>query len=573
MATRKRPPLRFEDIGLPSPEPGAGIQAEIPASFLGFCAWLGVKLEPGQRVAARVAFDGAQPCDLPGEERAICRDLFGDVETVSPTLRRIFLAVCGARGGKTYVLASLRLLHLALTVPIDALAPGEVASGPLIAPDMDLATQALRYIQGAVASKPELAAMVVGKIDASESIEIGRNGRIVEIVVRSASGRGRTGRGRSLIGFAMEESAFFHDKDHQVNDDEIFKALTPRLMPGAQGIISSTPWAQSGLVYTLFVANHPNPKCAGINEISKNERTALAMHATTLRLRDTHAVREMIARERALDPDNAAREYDAQFMSAGINSFFDPITIARCIDASLEIPFLPEAGDQVASGGDLGFTKNSSALVIAHRRVVSKEERDEVTGRITKRAVGLISVADILEKKPEEGVALRPSEVVREFAARIMQHQGSYLMADGHYKETAIEHLASAGLGFFEAPLRPADAFIAARAAMREDRVRFPNHPRLVRQLRETMVRHAPGGTIQIILPRWETGEHGDIAAAMVLAIYQAAGETVPIAKAAEGTPEAHAAQAKAIETKRRDEVRRRHEPGGTFAQKWPGRG
>lgn len=546
---------RAVDLDLGLPVVAASGPAFKPAPlFTDFCAQIGVELEPGQRVACRVAFDGVDPCDLEPEEREIARDLFGDIDSVAEVTRRIVVAVCGARGGKTYVFGALRLLHLALTVPIGMLAPGEVASAPLIAPDMDLATQALRYVQGAVLSVPALASMVIGKPDAAESIDIARDGRIVEIVVRSASGRGRTGRGRSLVGAVMEESGFFKDKDYAVNDEEIFQAITPRLLPGAQLVISSTPWAQVGLLYDLFTKNHPNPKCAGVNETPRCEGTALAFHATTLRLRDTPFIREMVKAEREINPENTAREYDAQFMSADASTFFDPLTLAKCIDDSIEIPFLPEPGDEVASGADLGFVKNSSALVVTHRR-----ERN-------------ISVADIVEKKPQEGAALKPSEVVKEFADVIVKHHGSYLMADGHYKETAVEHLGSAGLGFLEAPSSPADAFIAVRAAMREDRVRLPNHPRLVRQLRETMSKRSSGGNLTIVLPRWKTGEHGDIAAAFVLAVYQAAGETVPAPKPKSGSPEAFAAEAAAITSKRRQEVRRQHEGGDSFVSRWPRR-
>jgi hypothetical protein len=86
------------------------------------------------------------------------------------------------------------------------------------------------------------------------------------------------------------------------------------------------------------------------------------------------------------------------------------------------------------------------------------------------------------------------------------------------------------------------------------------------------MCRRGSGGKLTIILRRWRTGEHGDIAAAFVLAVYQAAGERVPVAKPASGTPEAFEAEAAEQREKRRDSVRRRNERGGSFAGRWPGR-
>lgn len=526
-------PLAYLTCGAPAAEQRARFaHASGAISFVDFCEHIGVTLEPGQRVAALVAYDGIEPEDLEGDDRAIAREMFGDIDRIEPNARRIVVAVCGARGGKTYVLVALRILHLALTVPLDTLAPGEVASAPIIAPDKDLAEQALNYVKGAIDSDPDLRASVLSR--GAEHIELRReDGRSVEIVVKAASARGRTGRGRSLVAAAMEEAAFFRDATFQVNDDEIYKALSPRILPGGQLIVDSTPWAQVGLVYDLFAANHPNPERAGLHVPAQTLGTALALHASTLRLRDVELTRTIVASERARDPENAAREYDALFMVAGTATFFDAASIAACID-DRPLPHAPEPGDEVTSGADLGFAKNSSALYIAHRRG------------------GVAWPGALIEKKPQEGALLKPSAVVMEFADEIVRHHGSYLMADGHYKATAIEHLTPVGIGFVDAPTSPAEAFIAVRTAMREGRVRIPNEPRLIRQLRETMGRKGAGGSVTIVLPKWRTGEHGDLVSAFVLAVYQAVGERVPIAGPAPGTREWDLAQADASRERRR---------------------
>lgn len=530
--------------------------AVIPPKFLDFCRILGVELGDGQRVACAVAYDGVQPRDLSAADRVIFVEMFGERDVITDEERAIVVIVAGARAGKSYVFGALRLLHLSLTVDLSSLAPGEYASAPIVAPDMALATQALRYVQGAVASHPGLASLVIGKADAAESIELRRGDRIVEIVVRAASSRGRTGRGRSLVCALFEESALFRDANFQINDDEIYKAVAPRIMAGGQLIISSTPWAQVGLLYSLFVTNHPNPACAGLPEAPVMDGTALAIHAPTLRMRDVAVTRSYVTKERKRDPENAAREFDAQFMSTGANTFFDPLMLARCVDADMEIPFLPEPGDEVTSGGDLGFSKNSSALAVVHRRA------------------RWISLADLREKKPQEGALLKPSEVCREFADVIVEHQGSFLMADGHYKATAVEHLANVGLGFRDAPIAPAEAFIVTRTAMREDRVRIPNNPRLLRQLREVLVKRGSGGTISIILPKWPTGEHGDLAVAFVLAVFQAAGEIAKAPLPVHGTPEHDLMVVNAQrETRRKDMEARATQEVGAIAQWRPNLG
>ena len=80
-------------------------------SYLGFLAKLGIVPEPGQRVACVVAFDGVDPCDLTGEDRHLARQIFGSAERFTPAQRRIFVAVCGGRAGKTRLFSAMRLLR------------------------------------------------------------------------------------------------------------------------------------------------------------------------------------------------------------------------------------------------------------------------------------------------------------------------------------------------------------------------------------------------------------------------------------------------------------------------------
>lgn len=476
-------------------------------------------------VIGKVAYDGIDPVDLPDDEKSIAREVFGNVDRFTKAQREVVVALCGARAGKTYALVALRVLHLALTVSLATLAPGEVASAPIIAPDKSLATQALHYIQGAIASKPELAALVIGKPDAAESIEIKREGgRSVEIIVKAASARGRTGRGKSLVCAVMDEAAFFYDSTYAVNDEEIYRGLAARIMPGGQLIIDSTPWAQVGLVYELFAANHPNPEVAGLPPRPQNAGTALALHATTLRLRNNEHTRAMVEREEKRDLDNALREFWARFMAAGTSTFFEPACIEKCLDFDLHLPLPPATGVEVTAGGDIGLTKNSSALCVGHTL-----------------PNGLTKVAELIEDKPKEGEPLQPSVIAKQYVGTVTKHGGSYLMADQHYRGTLLEHATPVGLGIVDAPASPAVAFVAVRARMREGRYRIPNHPRFLRQMRETMAKQGSGGQVTIILPKWKTGEHGDLVSAFVLMAYQTAGEQVEAPKPEYGTPAWHA--------------------------------
>ena len=213
-------------------------------SFLALCQGIGLRLEPGQRVACLVAFDGVDPVDLEGPERELARRIFGNVERFTKEQRRIFGAVCGGRAGKTRLFTATRLLHLGLTVDLSRLAPEEPGYGMIVGPKMTHAKQGLAYIRGAIRSVPSLAGAVVR--DAAEEIVIRRGGYLVSFLCAAASVRGDTQRGKSLFGFSLEEAAFFRDAETgAINDAELFQAMMPRLLPDGQAIVPSTPYARA----------------------------------------------------------------------------------------------------------------------------------------------------------------------------------------------------------------------------------------------------------------------------------------------------------------------------------------
>ncbi|HEY4156721.1 MAG TPA: hypothetical protein VGM29_01445, partial [Polyangiaceae bacterium] len=188
-------------------------------SYTRFVASIGVKLTRPQLALCLVAFDGLEPKQLRGDLRRYARIIFGNVETIPARARRVLVAVCGARGGKTYTLGALRLLHLAVTVSLATMAPGERAVGLIVAPTLKLAHQCLRYVSGAVGQSEELSSYVVS--DTAEVIVLDLPGGRVSIECAAASSGGVSLRGRSLVGAVLDECAFFYDDSgYKVNDVE-----------------------------------------------------------------------------------------------------------------------------------------------------------------------------------------------------------------------------------------------------------------------------------------------------------------------------------------------------------------
>lgn len=481
---------------------------------------LGVQLRPGQRTVAFVAYDGVQPCDLDGVERELAKRIFGGVEHVTAQQRSTVLAVCGGRGGKTYTLGSLRLVHGILTRDLSTVAPGQRARALVIAPNDRLRQESVNYAVGAMRISPWAQWLVLPKGATPESTVAGfavrrPEGKVVTFEAGVASAGGYGGRGTSLTDVLFDEFAFFRDSGSVVNDAVIFRAAAPRVLPGGQAIATTTPWAKTGMTYELFARNFGSPQ------------DALVAHAPTTVLNDDPHIALMVHRERERDPDNARREFDAEFMETGTLLFFEHASVqtARNVDCPIKSPDDLEPGDVVAAGGDLGFMSDSSACEIVVRR---GERYWHVDG---------------IELRPENGRPLEPGAVVERFAALMKRWGARYIMTDGHYRETLREHLRRHGLLVTESPHEVSEPYIRVRNLLRSGTLSIRNDQRLVQQMVEVQGRPRSGGGVSIIHPRWATGGHGDICAALVLAVAQVGSYSVPTPAPELGTAEWEAQQ------------------------------
>lgn len=483
------------------------IRTTVPKKFTEFVAWLGVTLYPGQLALYRVAYDGDEPRDLPtdpiiidGKEtpslRERARSFFGNLEVVPPECRRVFILVAGGRAGKTYM-AALRCLHLALTVELPQMAPGQIAYSVIIAPNPRQRDEAYNNVKGACENHPHLRKMILGK-PKSEIIYLRRDdGRTVAVESLPANRGGLAGRGRVLCGLVLEEAAFFGGQEHVVSDTEIYAAAMPRVCANGQCIVSSTPYLESGLIYDEFVANHPDPTCASphLSEPGRPHR-ALAAHAPTLALRDVEETRRTIAIEQNRDPLKCAREYMAQFVTAGAGQWFDSAAIAACIgDVS--------GGGIAAVGSDIGLKHDHAAHCGA--RLGSD---------------GIIRIQLPVEETPAPGKPLMPSKVIRRgiemadaMGADVIASDGVY---EGVFREQCAEHPRLAHRQVPKADV----LFTIAKALILEGKVRLPNNPKLLRQLRSVRSKELPGGGVSIKAERSAEDGHCDVLSAMLAAIW-----------------------------------------------------
>ncbi len=453
---------------------------------------LRVQLTPAQRALARVAFDRVEPGQLEGDEAEAGQLLFGPVETIPPSARSVLVAVLGARSGKSYVFVSLYSLWRALFADLSTLAPGELAVALIVSRDMKLGRQSLRYALGAAKQHTDLRRLIDS--ETSDAFVLTRfDRRPVSLEVLPASRGGGALRGRSLVSACLDEAAFFHDENYVVNDIETFRAVSPRVLPGGLTVVASTPFMETGLLHNLYTTNWGAP------------RTALAAHAPTLTMLNSPKNLDTVEREIEIDPDNARREFGAEFVAGGASLFFPPGLLRDATVDALDLT----TGAVVpgCAGGDIGLVHDSSAFVAVHRL-----------------GSGRFATAEALELRPKKGEPLRLSAVVAEGAAFARKHRAKVIYADHHVLEPAREHLPP------DVRLQPVPGgmeaktarFMAVRQALKEERLTIPRSmARLRAQLAEVSSVPIPGGGLRVVQRR-RSGAHGDVASAWVLAAWAA---------------------------------------------------
>jgi Terminase RNaseH-like domain len=451
---------------------------------------VGVQLTDAQRVLCAVCFDGVEPKDLHDDDRELALRLFGEVDTVPTIARQVPTWVKGRGIGGTY-LASLRGLHAMLTTSGASLAAGEAGFVGVVAPDKATARQALRFALGAARSVPTIDQLVIG--ETSDSFTIRRpDGVVTTFNVFASSRAGASLRGRTFFMVILSEVGHFRDQDYVVNDVEIFEAVRPRVVPTGQILLESTPWMESGLLWTQWQQNFADP------------RTALVAHAPTELMRDDPHTLAMVAAERERGGLAAARELDGLFMSSGTNAWFSGI--AACVtDRAATLPPSRSRCD-IGVGIDMGFRSDASALVVV------------------KHEGGIYRVVEVDEMRPTKTQALQPSAVVNRFANVAKRHNARGWLSDLVYIESIRELASKLGIQTHEAPSgNPGKVrtFSVARDIIAEARLEIPaEHTALIKQLREVVARPTSGGSFSITSPR-RRGAHGDQVSALVLALWR----------------------------------------------------
>jgi len=488
-------------------------RAEGLTSHRAFCEsphWCGLTLSP--LMAAIMDAAEGRPVTTIDDDQAL-RHFGCTLAELPKTPRRLVATRAGGRAGKSSRLLATKALLAALTVPLTTLNPGERAMSLLIAPDLYLAHQTLGFVRGYTEVSEALRSRVLR--DTADEIELVRPDDLpVLIRVRAASRGGRGGRGFVLVFAGLDEAAFFRDESSGVvNDLEIYRAVAPRLAPGAQCWIASTPWVE------------------GVGILEENlardfgtHTHALCVTAPTRALNPTWDPDGSIeAALREEDPDNADREIGAIPLAQGSSLFFEKVTLDAATDDRRPLDLPPEPGAFYGAAGDFAFRRNASTLAIVRRRAV-----ESPTGVDLDR----YELVLLDERRPEKKAPLKPAAVCDEFAEPLGRYGCEDVAADSHERDSVAEEMARHGIrvrALPEGQRGKAEQFVFFRRLLREGRFTMAKHPRLLAQLKAVTSKPAPGGGLTITSPQTADGSHGDLVSGLVGAVWRASvGDLTP---------------------------------------------
>ncbi len=469
--------------------------------FFQFCeSVLKLTLTSGQKVVAKVAFGDLSPCDLEGDERDVALTLFGGLESVPDKAKRFVCMRLGRGSGKT-TLCSAYAVYCAVCQAV-RVGPGDTPYVITIAPDLPTAKLAISMCREMIRGNPALERLVCG--DEKTVITLRRpSGQQVKIEAFAASRGGSTVRGRTILAFLLDEAEFFTSNgadgaSYAVSDTDIFRALKPRLVRGGKGMLVSTPWPVETLMGTMFEANWTTCK------------TAVAIKAPTLVVRgDDPDIRANVEDERERDPENCRREYDCEIDGIGTDGFFDGTSLASSVSSEILLPGAYNPLWPCAAAADLGFKNDSSTLAVV-----------QYDGRFY-RTVALV------EMRPKPGAPLKPSAVIAKFAEVAKKYGCTYIVSDGHYRESVKEHLQEHGLALVDAPegmTGKQESFSRVRSVLHEGLILLPKSDlvtRLIGQAKLVVAKPAPGGGLTIRIPRKAGMGHGDLVSAWVIAVHK----------------------------------------------------
>jgi hypothetical protein len=406
--------------------------------------------------------------------------------TAAPTApAREAWAICGRRGGKTRVMASVAAWLACFVDWRPFLSPGEIASVMLIAADRRQARTAMRYLRSFVIEHPTLSRLVTRETD--DLIELS-----CRVVIEVTTASFRSVRGYSVAAVLADEVAFWFDGEVSANPaSEVLVALRAAMatMPSALLMVATTPYARRGTVYETYRRHW-----------ARDGDPILVWRAPTRRMNPS-VPQSLIDDAIEADPASAAAEYLAEFRTDVETFIAREVIEAATVSGRHELPRASGAY-YVAFCDPSGGSADAFTLAIAHR------DKD---GRA------------ILDAVRERRPPFSPEAVVQEFAAVLKSYGLHRVTGDRYAGEWPVERFRVHGITYESSAAPKSDIYRDTLPLLNAGKVELLDIPRLAQQLCGLERRTARGGRDSI---DHAPGAHDDLANAVAGVLLRAAGRS-----------------------------------------------
>lgn len=403
------------------------------------------------------------------------------------------------RSAKTMI-SACAAARASQTVDLSMLKAGEIARFSIISVKVSLAEVAFRLVCALFRSRPELEGLIVGEPTKEVLTVRHPSGRNVEIACVAAAKAGASGLSRWCMGTIFDEAArMWGHEEGVVNLDHMVTGLRGRLLPGAQILYITSPWARQGPVYQ-WVMQYWQTGAVGGPVILRAPGPLLnpiwwtPERCETLRLKDPDCHRTDVLGE-FLEPE-----------SAWLDDCLTPSQLCCPIGWRPHNPrFHYSAAIDPATRG------NAWTLVL----VAKTENATEVWGTA--------------EWRGSRDRPLSPRWVFCEIARLLKPYGVNKLLSDPWSQDSMIGYARDAGLVLVTEHWtqdRTVNAMHKLRGSLLEQEVLLPELGELVEDLRNARKRITQDG-MALALPTTADGRHCDF----VPSLLRALSRTLPVPK------------------------------------------
>lgn len=444
-----------------------------------------VTASPLQRAIARVV-DGRPLGDL-ADNPQVLRAFGGCTPPVVKPSE--FAIVSGIRTAKSLSSAALAI-HWSQRADLSKLGPGEIPRISIVSVSKDLADVVFGHVVGRTMASPLLSKLVLETPTADTMMIRHPSGRPVEIKVVASSKAGSSLVARWSAGVILDEVARWGADDAAVSVNDLRDAVLLRILPGAQLVYISSPWAPMGFLYDLVKERwgKPSADCIVVKAPAYDMAPLIwTPEKLEIAKRDLRIYRTDI---------------EADFADPEENLFTSEMIESAMRETPLIAP--PEQGIQYTAAIDPATRGNSFTLVVASGSGIKKKRVI-----LAKQWTG------------STAVPLRPAAVLEEIAHILKAYRVTVLDSD-QYMGDALRDLANQ-VGLVLVPhswssTERAKRYLTMRTMFEINDIELPPDPTVRQDLQRVVRRYSSNG-VSIDLLKTNDGRHADYAPAICMAL------------------------------------------------------